>query len=39
MNRLASILGKSALVVKRVAIDKSKECQIEIVARKSGLIS
>lgn len=39
MNKLAAIIGKAALVVKSARIDKSAECQVEIVARKSGLMS
>lgn len=39
MHGLAAMLGKSALVVKKAVINESAECQVEIVARKSGLIS
>lgn len=40
MHWLSFIAGKTALVVKKVSIDESSsDCQVEIVARKSGLVS
>ena len=40
MHQLAMLLGKAALVVKSVKIDKTAEdCQVEIIARKAGLVS
>ena len=39
MHSLARLFGRSAMVVKSVQIDESKECQVKVVARKAGLIS
>ena len=39
MHRLASLFGRSALVAKEVRVDETRDCQVKIVARKSGLIS
>ena len=39
MHGLANLFGRSALVVKQVSIDESAEMQVEIVARKAGLVS
>jgi len=39
MHNLARTFGQSAMVVKEVAIDETKDEQVRIVARKEGLIS
>lgn len=39
MHNLARLFGRSAMVVKSVQIDESKECQVRVIARKAGLIS
>ena len=39
MHSLANLFGRSALVAKEIHVDESQDCQVKIVARKSGLIS
>jgi len=39
MHLLAGLFGRSALVAKEIHVDESQDCQVKIVARKSGLIS